>query len=155
MQVTITKRGRRNELRCLREDGSCELADLGPGLPHHDLAHWVAEGEWNLRAGFFGNIARGYSLVQLSDKNVIRTLGPESLQAEILARAVGSVQTGACTEEQFGELVNSELEHWHVATLPMSEARTRAAILRFRELLARFDALPEGESLQLEFESAP
>ena len=139
----------------MREDRSCELADLGPGLPHHDLAHFVAEQEWHLREGFFGNIARGYSVAQLSDKHVIKTLGAQSLQAEVLARAVGSVQTGACTEEQFSQLVNSELEHWHAPTLPIDAARVSAVLTRFRALLARFESLHDGESLQLEFESPP
>ena len=51
MRIEIAKRGRRNELRCVRSDGSCEVASLGPGLPHHDLAHFVVESRWNLRAG--------------------------------------------------------------------------------------------------------
>jgi hypothetical protein len=62
----------------VQSDKSCEIASLGPGLPHHDLAHFVVERRWNLRAGFFRNIAGGYSFAQLSDKDVIKKLGAQS-----------------------------------------------------------------------------
>ena len=43
MNISITNTGRRNPLACVRLDGSSEVADLGPSLAHHDLAHLVAE----------------------------------------------------------------------------------------------------------------
>lgn len=152
MKIMITRRGRRNQMRCFRSDGSSAFADLGPGLPHHDLAHLVVEREWRLRQGFFGNIAGGYDFAELSDQDLIGTLGPESAQAEVLARALQSVSTGACTAEQFGELVNTELAHWQMPTLPVTPAMVQAAGAQFKILLDRFEALGDGESLQLEFD---
>ena len=152
MKISITKRGRRNEMRCLRPDGTSEITDLGPGLPHHDLAHLAVEREWGLRRGFFGNIARGYSFAQLSDKEVIKGLGPEAAQAEVLARAMQSLSNGACTTQQFAELVNSELAHWQLPTVPVTPARIEGASAQFMILLDRFNALDDGASLQLEFE---
>jgi hypothetical protein len=152
MKIKITKRGRRNEMRCLRPDGTSEFADLGPGLPHHDLAHFAVEREWNLRQGFFGKIAGGCTFAQLSDKNVIKNLGPEAAQAEVLTRALQSLSTGACTTEQFADLVNTELAHWHMPTIPVTPAMVLGASARFKALLDRFDALGDGESLQLETE---
>ena len=142
-------------MRCVRPDGSCELANLGPGLPHHDLAHFVVERRWQLRDGFFGNIAGGYGFAQLSDKDVIKKLGAQSAQAEVLARALGSLYTGACTAEQFAELVNTELEQWHWPIVPVSPAMVEGAAAEFGELLARFKTLGDGESLELQFELSP
>jgi hypothetical protein len=142
-------------MRCVRPDGSCELANLGPGLPHHDLAHFVVERRWQLRDGFFGNIAGGYSFAQLSDKDVIKKLGAQSAQAEVLARALGSLYTGACTAEQFAELVNTELDQWHWPIVPVSFAMVQGAAAEFGELLARFKTLGDGESLELQFELSP
>jgi hypothetical protein len=155
MNIKISKRGRRNEMHCVRLDGSYEVADLGPGLPHHDLAHFVVERQWNLRQGFYGNIADGYTFAQLSDKEVIKRLGSQSAQAEVLARALGSLFTGACTEEQFAPLVNTELEQWQVPVVPVNPATVRSAAAEFASLVARFEALRQGESLELRFELAP
>src|SRR5690606_2784722 len=109
MQVRITRKGARNQLACFRPDGSSAAASLGPNLPHHDLAHFVVERAFGLQDGFFGHIARGYSPSQLSAKATILSLGAAPYRAEILARALGSLSTGACTPDQFEELVNLEL----------------------------------------------
>jgi hypothetical protein len=111
----------------------------------------VVERGWNLRQGFYGNIAAGYSLAQLSDKEVIQKLGAQSAQAEVLARALGSLFTGACTAEQFPELVNTELAQWQVPIVPVSPALVQGAAAEYGALLARFNALGDGASLDLEF----
>ena len=118
MRIEITKKDSRNELACVRDDGTSVVADLGPSLPHHDLAHYVVERAFGLTDGFFGHIARGYSPAQLSDKEAIKGLGAESYRAEILARVLGSMETGACTPDDFEALVNAEL-----AALALTEMR--------------------------------
>lgn len=40
---TFTKKNDQSQLTCQRADGSIDMANLGPSLPHHDLAHYVAE----------------------------------------------------------------------------------------------------------------
>jgi hypothetical protein len=122
-------------------------------VPHHDLAHFVAERRWALRGGFFGNIARGCSIAQLSAAGFIRTLGPEALQAEVLARALQSHATGACATEQFAELVNSELAQWRVPLVEAPAAMVREATAELAGLASRYRALGDGESLLLEFDS--
>jgi len=62
VEIRITKKERRTVLSCVRADGSSTTADLGPGLPAHDLAHFVVERAFQLRQGFFGNVLRGESL---------------------------------------------------------------------------------------------
>ena len=80
----------RNQLACVRADGTRTTANLRPRLPPHDLAHYVVERQFGLRKGFFGNIAAGYSIEALSDKEVMKSLSGESWVAEILARALAS-----------------------------------------------------------------
>lgn len=153
MQIQLTRTERRTRLTCLREDGSRTTASVGPGLPYHDLAHYVVETRLCLRRGFFGNVAAGYSLEALADKAVITTLGAESWTAEILARALGALATGAATPEQFSGLVNAELGERGTPPLENLSASFAAGMLaEFKALIGRFEALPNGGTLGLEFE---
>ncbi|HYM34860.1 MAG TPA: hypothetical protein VET48_05645, partial [Steroidobacteraceae bacterium] len=97
MKIAITKKQNRNRLICTRDDGTYLMSDLGPKLPYHDLAHYVVESALRLRQGFYGKIASGYTMAQLGDKEVIKRLPTEDWQAEVLARALGSLHTGVCT----------------------------------------------------------
>lgn len=151
MDIAITKRGHRAQLRCLRADGTQERADLGPQVPHHDLAHFVAERRWALRGGFFGNIARGCSVAQLSDPEFIVTRGPQALQAEVLARGLQSVASGACAPSDFAALVNTELAHWRTPLIEAPVAMVEEASGELAQLAGRYQALGDGESLMLQF----
>ena len=152
MHITFTKKNDRSQLTCQRLDGSIDIANLGPSLPYHDLAHYVAELALGIEKGFFGNVADGYSIAELSDKEVIQSLGPESWKAEVAARAVGSLATGACTIEQFSELVNGELEHLGIDAIADLDEAIAASMLRDLQSLVRsYSMLAEGQSLSLEF----
>lgn len=63
MQIKILNKGNRNKLICERKDGTVEIADLGPNLPFHDIAHFIVERKLKLKKGFYGNIFYGYSRV--------------------------------------------------------------------------------------------
>lgn len=152
MRITITRNGERFALRCRRADGSSTASDVGPGLPHHDLAHFVVETELGLKQGFFGNIALGRSISELGEKEVILSLPKESLKAEVLARAMGSLATGACRVDQFEELVNLELRQWNVPEIEVDVARVEAMQGRFAGLLDRLSKTRDGEAMELEFE---
>jgi hypothetical protein len=153
MEIRITKKDRRNELACLRSDGTRTAANLGPALPYHDLAHYVVERHFRLREGFFGNVAAGYSMEALADKAVIQSLGAQSWVAEVLARALGSLFTGACTLEQFPLLVTEELAAMRMSSpAGLSAALGDELLGEFRSLVARYDALKNGETLKLQFE---
>ena len=153
MEIRITKRDRRTELACLRSDGSRTTANLGLALPYHDLAHYVVERHFALRNGFFGNIAAGYSVEALGDKAVIRTLGAQSAVAEVLARALGSLLTAACSLEQFPLLVTEELAALRLsAPEGLCTAAGEQLLGEFRSLVARYVALKNGETLRLQFD---
>jgi hypothetical protein len=151
MVIRITKKGSRNVMVCVRPDGSTVAADLGPSLPYHDLAHFVVERAFGLEDGFFGNIARGYTPAQLSDKEVILSLGVAPYRAEVLARALGSMKTGACAPEQFEELVNAELSHLSLSMCIAADTRD-AMMVEFKGLIDKYGGLLDGESMTLQFD---
>jgi hypothetical protein len=151
VDIRITKRGSRNLLSCTRPDGTLASADIGPTLPHHDLAHFVVERAFDLQDGFFGNIARGYTPVQLSDKNIIQSLGVSPYRAEILARALGSLHTGACSPEQFEDLVNAELTSLGLPSMGIKPATRDALLAEFNGHLTTFLGLRDGDSMSLFF----
>jgi len=152
MRITLVKKNQRCRLVCKRSDGSTDMADISPSLPYHDLAHYVAERTIGLKAGFYGSIAAGRSIAELSDEDVIRSLGPESWQAEVLARAVGSLATGACRIDQFSELVNCELIDMGIAAIEgLTDSVAESMLQEFRSLVDAYAALMDGESLTLEF----
>jgi hypothetical protein len=154
VDIRITKRGSRNVLSFARPDGTTASADIGPGLPHHDLAHFVVERAFDLRDGFFGNIARGYTPAQLSDKNIIQRLGIQPYRAEILARALGSLATGACTPEQFEDLINAELTSIGLSSMRIEPAVRDALLAEFKGHLATYGGLRDGGSMTLAFSAS-
>ena len=152
MLIKITKKNNRNTLVCTREDGTFTKSELGPKLPFHDMAHYVMEKKFNIQGGFYGMIAKGYSVEQLSDKNIIKTLGEESWLSEILARALGSLHTRACSKEQFIPLIQEELSGKYTIPMPAITEETVSEILdEYRALIERWNALPNGGSVKLQF----
>ena len=152
MRITFTKKNGRTQLVCHRADGSAVIASLGPQTPYHDLGHFVVERQLGIKNGFFGYVEQGYSVEDLSKKEVILTLDAEAWQSEILTRALGSLTTGACTLEQFPELVNSELKQFDWPTVnTLTEKRIAEMLDEFQQLISRFNQLDEGESMLLEF----
>lgn len=151
MKIVFTKRASRTRMSCHRADGTFTRADVGPGLPAHDFAHLIAERTFALRAGFFVNVANGYSLQQLSDAATIRSLGAEPYVAEVLARALGELATGACTCEQFADRVTSELIGMGLEVPPgIGSERAASMLSELQELTRRFGELRTGESMELE-----
>jgi hypothetical protein len=151
MNITMTKKESRNLLKCVRDDGTSMTAELGPGLPHHDLAHYVVERKLGLTGGFFGKIAEGYTVAQLSDKDIIKTLGAQTLIAEVVARALQSLSSGACAFDQFIELINAELGQWRIAALDMEPQTIAEMSDEFQLLLGRYLAVQNNESIELHF----
>ncbi len=139
-------------MSCWRDDGSGTSADLGPSLPYHDLAHFVAERHFAIEYGFFGNVRHGYSIEELAEERVIRSLGPDSWKAEVLARAVGSLVSGACSPQQFEELVTCELTQMGLEFEENLEEDIACKLRQeLQELISDYDNLADGESQELVF----
>ncbi|WP_367390640.1 hypothetical protein [Lewinella sp. LCG006] len=74
MIIRFTKKERRCQLTYQRQDGELLVADLGPDLSGHDLAHFVMEQALGMKEGFYGNLYRGYGLkISLSCSTPFKT----------------------------------------------------------------------------------
>jgi len=156
MNIIWTRKAGRTRMLCRRADGTFTSADLGPSLPGHDFAHLVVERTLRLPSGFFVNIAKGCSIQQLSDAATIRSLGVDLYVAEILARALGSLATGACTVEQFPELVGTELGQMGLSVPgDLSIELAMRMLEELQSMVKRFAGLAPGESMELQFGEAP
>jgi hypothetical protein len=122
-------------------------------LPFHDIAHFVTDKKLNIKNGFYGLVAQGWTIEQLSDKEVIKTLGIEAWISEIMARAIGSLYTGSCTVEQFIPLVQTEMmnreEGDRVPVLTKEIVLEMQA--EYTALLDKWCSLTDGESIKMEF----
>jgi hypothetical protein len=153
MQIRILNKGNRNQLICERKDGRVEIADLGPKLPFHDIAHFIMERQLKLTKGFYGNIYKGYSVKLLSDKNTIRTLPLQSAVAEIITRALQSLGAGACSMEQFTELVNEEFKLYSINfALDLDKNKISQMLSDYKKIVTQWEQLKEGEGLELKLE---
>ncbi len=149
MRIVVHKGDGRHRLICVRDDGSSTRAETGPGLPAHDLAHFVAERALGLRRGFFGNIAAGRTIAELNDPGVIRALDAEAWTAEALARALGATATGGCRAAELPSLVRAELGDGALPAL--DDGVARAMTDELARLLAEWRALPDGAALTLDW----
>lgn len=152
MLIKITKKSERNQLSCMRDDGSYTLADLGPSLPFHDIAHFVMEKNFKIKNGFYGSIEKGYSIEQLSDAAVIKTLGFESWLAEILARGLQTLLSGACLSDQFIWQVTTEIEQLdRTYHLELNDEIINNVFQEYKNLIEKWNAIADGETLELHF----
>ena len=155
MQVNITKKNNRNLLTCVRPNGGVVQSNLGPKLPFHDIAHLVVENTLQLNQGFYGNILNGYSVEQLSDKQVIKTLPPQAWFAEIVTRALQSLSSGACTVQQFPTLVETESQQFSINySATLTQETINRMYTEYQHLMKQWHNLSEGETLNLYFTSA-
>ncbi|HVG15177.1 MAG TPA: hypothetical protein VM935_09455 [Chitinophagaceae bacterium] len=153
MQIRIIKKGHRNQLVCERRGKGNDVADIGPNLPFHDIAHFIVERQFKLAEGFFGNIYNGYSVKELSDKEVIKTLSKQSIISEVAARALQSFYSGACDAETFQPLMVEELSLYSLS-LPfdLNPKQVNTMYLAYQDLITQWQALKEGAAMELELE---
>lgn len=119
---------------------------VSTGLPQHDLAHYVVERQLGIQRGFYGNIVAGFSLDELGDTNIIKTLPAESMRVESLARALQLV-AGGQDVSQFLWLAGDDAAYFSNVT----QDRIKSMVEEYQELLARWAKLGEGETLELVF----
>jgi hypothetical protein len=148
MNIKITKLGARNQMVCDKKDGTKTIIDIGPTLPAHDLAHFVVENTLQMKQGFYGNIWQGYTFAQLNDKHVIKTLPAESMYAEVITRALQTLASGACRQDDFLYMLEMELQG---QTLPYNLSPTVIAQMQqhYEQLLQKWQ---ENETIHLIFD---
>ena len=136
----------------LRDDGSSITEKLGPDIPHHDLAHFVVEQEFSLEHGFRGNINKGMTIAQLSDKTIIKDQPVESWLAEVMTRNLQALQSGAAEPNQFIKLVQWEAQSVpELSCPPMTINQVQKMKSQYRSLCEDWEELPENETIKLFF----
>lgn len=146
MRIRITKEHGGHRLICTRRNGTYTQSAIGPGLPYHDLAHYAAEQELHLEQGFFGLINEGYTIAQLGDPATIRTLPPEALAAEVLARNLQGLSNGAVVQHEFIAALEMELQR---VPKGLTDATITRMLRTYVDLLNAWENVPEGAGLEL------
>jgi len=144
VRVEITKRDDgAGLLRCIRDDGSVvwqkQSARHAPHFALHDLTHFAVETTLGSRSGFFGLLAQGWEMVDVTGKGARGHLQAEATQVERIVGIFDAERTSGTTwtSEEFDHLLSDE---------DISRVRDCRD-----ELFRRWFALPKGEPLQLEF----
>ncbi|WP_165944060.1 hypothetical protein, partial [Aquimarina spinulae] len=140
-----------NVLSCIREDGSITSTGLGPDLPNHDMAHFVVESYFGLKQGFYGMIKSGMTIEDLSNKEIIKTLGKESWLAEILARNLQALGSGSSTIEEFISLVTWETNTMSIQPPKMKLSDVKKIKFSFDVLCKQWKQLSDQDRLSLMF----
>lgn len=153
MEIILTKGKNKNTLTCKRQDGSVTSSSLGPNVPNHDFAHFVAENKFKLEEGFFGNIKAGKSIAELSDPELIQDLSPETWLSEILARNLQSLRSGAVKTQEFAEIIKWESEKIDGIKVPEIDfSDVNEMKQEFDSLCEKWNLMRENEDMKLLFE---
>lgn len=145
-------------LSCVRADSSVtwqrQDGQQGRFFPLHDLTHYAVETVLRYPRGFYGLVAEGWDLTDFGRPWPRGPLPPEALASELLVgfldgeRAAG-VEWSAADFKESAASYFAQLELDGSCTITDDDLRhvrdTR------RELLARWAALPTGETLELRF----
>lgn len=150
MLIRIRKEREANRLICTRDDGSHTQEAIGPNLPYHDIAHFVVERELGMRHGFFGAIADGRGIAELTQPDTIRTLPAQAWEAEVVTRALQGLSNGAVERDAFINVVQAEL-----GSVPqgLDEAAVMRMLAAYASLLKEWEAVEEGAALALRWGS--
>lgn len=124
----------------------------------HDLTHYAVETVLGLRGAFYGLVAQGWDFDDFLPPYPRGPLPAEALYAETLVGLLdverGTVAHGATlmSAEEFAAQLASKLESAKLQfTLPLDESRLQAVRSTRDALIARWQALPSGQTLELAF----
>ncbi|WP_420574239.1 hypothetical protein [Kordia sp.] len=152
MEIILTKGEQRNTLLCKRNDGTFTSANLGPEIPNHDIAHFVVEKKFHLTKGFYGNIASGMTIADLSDKDFIKNLDTESWLAEIMTRNLQSLGNETTSIEEYPELITWEASSMENIQVPMmSLTQIKELKSEYLQLCSQWNSIPKNGQLLLHF----
>ena len=136
-----------------RTDGTGEDIELETKTYlKHDLTHCVLESEAGLKDGFFGLLAQGSTLKDVADISEGNFPTKEALDIE---RVVGPLSYFVESDQAPEELLDGLKNLFSAHDDPLPEWLTKETILaakdRYRELNGKWNALPFGETVELEF----
>ena len=146
-------------LTCTRADGTAtwqrQHGAQARFFPRHDLTHYAVETVLGHRRGFYGLVAEGWDLADFGTPWPRGPVPADAEPAELivgfldLERASGERWTAADLNEKIA--LYYETRGTFASTPPITDDEL-ARIRQLRgELFARWDAVPEGEALELTF----
>jgi hypothetical protein len=144
---------------CARPDGTATWQRGEGGNAHffayHDLTHYAVETELGHRRGFYGLVAEGWDLSDFGSPWPRGPIPADADPSELIVgfldaeRSMGEELTAASFAEQTRAFFASRgIDASYPALSDDDLARIRA---RRADLFARWQALPPGETLELEF----
>ncbi len=161
LQVNLKKISpERSSLHCRRADGSETWSRVHPFYPGHDLTHYSVESALGLNQGFFGLIASGWELSDFIQKSVAARLPTEAFWAECAVGVTELLNNGGAPANppplaEWEEALRQSIAGQRLPAFRAITAEEYADLNSLRRsLLARWSALPVGETLSFVF-SAP
>jgi hypothetical protein len=156
LTLRLTKgRDARDVVTFVREDGTRSWGRLTPdSAPVRDLAHYVVESTLGLDKGFLGLIADGWDVAAFARPTAAAELPKEALWADAVAGLLSleAMRGDMLAVDEFNAAVaetTSRARPGYRPTISAAElADMRCALTRLRR---RWDALPPGATVQLEF----
>jgi hypothetical protein len=138
--------GRRERVEC--ETRSCLL---------HDFLHYAVEAEAGLDEGFWGRLAAGKTLADMNDRTGV-ALGTDAPALGAVEQIVGAL-SGVTKGRSAGELIAGMRRYADArgAATPgwLTEPLLEAVQERMRRLTGHWRATPYGQTMQLDWPSAP
>ncbi len=141
----------------VRKDGSQSWQHQTAGIPVHDLTHFAVETTLGLKNGFYGLVAQGWDITQLTAKDVRSILPVEGLWTEYV---VGLIQTERLSPEPMSaDEFNGQLEkEKQESGLKYDRRLTEDELFNIRKtflaIYSEWRQLGPGESLSLTFDVA-
>jgi hypothetical protein len=139
----------------VRADGTSTTGRLGAGDfgPVHDLTHYAVETTLQLRQGFYGLLAAGWNIPDFEVKGTGARLPDEAIAAECIVGQLSNIVFGGqkITLADFNWLVTEAARAQRPGAIvpAIDDVSFRTMRERLAALLARWHALPPGETLEL------
>lgn len=157
MQIRLSKgkHGKNGALTCLRADGSCTWQASTDYFARHDLIHYAVETTLGYREAFLGLVAQGRDLDSFGTKNGVKdTYTQEEGWAEAIA---GMIQWPSflggppLSDAELIALLHKTCSDHDMPAPPITPEQVATIRNRAQELHRAWEALPEGEGLELCF----
>ena len=154
-------------LTCIRPDGSStwqrQRGAQAAFFPRHDLTHYAVETVLGHRRGFYGLVADGWDLGDFGAPWPRGPLPPDLDPAELLVAFLDAERAsipGGASPLTAAELSAQAADFYRARALgapppAVTDEQLAAIRVRMAELFARWDALPTGDVLELQFAARP
>lgn len=165
MQITITKRGRSQQVAVKRADGSSARFSIpGKGPVPHDAVHFAVEQGLGLPNGFWGSVAKGEAPYDLQERakagghaSAKRAAAPdpgivELLQAERLVECFEAESWSESTDDAgLLAMADAGWRSSQVPPIPLENAQIEAIRSVILAMKRQWMSLEDGGSLELQW----